>query len=114
VATPEPFPVGWQSRWHVATPEPSHIGRRVWSHETRGSTGALLCWVAGLVARGDARALPHREAGLEPRDTCRHRSPSMSSGVLNAMGHMAMPELSDTGSGSGATGTRDDTGAYQV
>jgi hypothetical protein len=67
-----------------------------------------------LVARGDARALPYREAGLEPRDTCRHRSPSMSNGVLSVMGHMAMPKLSDTGSGPGAAGTRGDTGAYQV
>jgi hypothetical protein len=51
---------------HVTTPEPSHTGRRVWSHGTRGNTRALPCWVAGSVARGDARALPHREVDLEP------------------------------------------------
>jgi hypothetical protein len=51
---------------NVVTPEPSHTGRRVWSRRTRGDTGALPCRVAVPVARGDARALPHREAGLEP------------------------------------------------
>jgi hypothetical protein len=31
-------------------------------------------------ARGDARDLPHREAGLEPWDTWQHRSPSLPGG----------------------------------
>jgi hypothetical protein len=43
--------------------------------------------------RDDARALPHREAGLKPQDTCRHQSPSLPSG----MGHMATSEPSRIG-----------------
>jgi hypothetical protein len=31
-------------------------------------------------ARGDAKALPHREAGLEPWDTWRHGSHSLPGG----------------------------------
>jgi hypothetical protein len=53
---------------HMATPEPSHTGRRVWSHGTRDNTRALPYWAAGSVARGDARALPHRKADLESWD----------------------------------------------
>jgi hypothetical protein len=91
--------------------EPSYTRRRVWSHGTHGDTGALPYRVAGLAARGDARALSHREVGLEPRDTWRHRSYSLSGGVPDATGHVAVPELSGTGSGSGAAGTHIDTGA---
>jgi hypothetical protein len=77
--TLEPFPTGWQARCHVATPEPSRTGRRVWSRGTHGNAGALPCQVACPVP--------------------------------DATGHVAMPELSDTGSWSGATGTRDDSRA---
>jgi hypothetical protein len=45
-------------------------------------------------APGDARALPHQEAGLEPG---RHRSPSLSGGGPGAMRHVATPEPSHTG-----------------
>jgi hypothetical protein len=48
--------------------EPSHTGRWVWSHGTRGDTGALPCRVAGPMTHGDVRALPHQEADLEPWD----------------------------------------------
>jgi hypothetical protein len=129
----------------VVMPKPSRVKRRVWSHRTHDSTGALPYRAAGPAARGDARALQCREvglepwdmwrhqspslpgggpggtwrrqsppasgAGLEPRDTWRHRSPSMSGGVPNATGHMAVLELSSTGSGSGAAGTHGDTRA---
>jgi hypothetical protein len=63
------------------------------------------------VARGDARSLPRWEADLEPRDTWRHQSPSLSSGVPGATGHVAMLELSDTGTRSGAVSTRGEIGA---
>jgi hypothetical protein len=59
---------------HVATLEPSYTGRRVWSHGTHGDIRVLPCRVAGPVARSDARALPHREAGLEPQNTCNTRA----------------------------------------
>jgi hypothetical protein len=61
VVTPEPFPTGRWARLHVATPEPFHTRKRVWSHGSRGDTEANPCRVAGLVAHGDARALLHRE-----------------------------------------------------
>jgi hypothetical protein len=44
-------------------------GRRVWSRETHGDTRALPYRVTGPAARGDSKALMHREAGLEPWDT---------------------------------------------
>jgi hypothetical protein len=62
-------------------------------------------------ARGNARALPHREAGLEPHDTWRHRSPSLAGGGPGATGHMAMPEPSCTGRRVWSRGTRGNTGA---
>jgi hypothetical protein len=37
---------------------------------------------------------PTPGAGLELRDTWRHRSPSQSGGVPGATGHVAVPELS--------------------
>jgi hypothetical protein len=93
---------------HMATLEPSHIRRQVWSRGTCDDTGALPCWAAGRVTRGDARALPHWEVGLEPQETWRHRSPSLpgggpsgtwrhkspptSRGGSRAMGHVATPE----------------------
>jgi hypothetical protein len=43
-------------------------------------------------ARGDDRALLHREAGLETQDTWRHRSPSLLGGGPGATGHMATLE----------------------
>jgi hypothetical protein len=49
---------------HMVTPEPFPTGWRAWWHR----------------ARGDTRALLHREAGLEPRDTWRHQSPSLPGG----------------------------------
>jgi hypothetical protein len=48
-------------------------------------------------ARGDTRALPHREVGLEPQDTWRHRNPSLLSGGPGGTGHMATLEPSRTG-----------------
>jgi hypothetical protein len=96
---------------HVATLEPSGTGRRVWSHETHGNIRALPHRVAGPVAHGDARALLHREADLLLWDSWQHQSPSLSGDVPSATGHMAMPELSDTRSGSGVTRTGGDTGA---
>jgi hypothetical protein len=49
---------------YMVMPEPSRTERWVWSRGTCGDTGALPCRVAGSVARGDTRALPHRETGL--------------------------------------------------
>jgi hypothetical protein len=49
--------------------------------------------------------------GSVPRGTWRHRSPLLAGGALCAMGHVAEPELSGTGSGSRAVGTRGGTGA---
>jgi hypothetical protein len=69
MTTLEPFPTGWWARRHMATPEPSHTGRQVWSHGTRGDTGALPCRAMGPVTRGNDRALPHQEVGLELWDT---------------------------------------------
>jgi hypothetical protein len=50
----------------------------------------------GHGARGDAWALLHREAGLEPQDTWQHRSSSLPGGGPGAMGHVAMLEPSCT------------------
>jgi hypothetical protein len=64
------LPSGWSSGMgHMATSEPSRIGRRVWSRGTLDDTIALPCRVVGQVARGDARVLPHQEASLDPQDT---------------------------------------------
>jgi hypothetical protein len=66
---------------HVVMPGPSRTRRRVWSRMTRGDTGVLPCRVAGgwrarcHGARGDARALPHRERVWSHEDMRRHRSP---------------------------------------
>jgi hypothetical protein len=112
----EPFPTGQRARWHVATPEPSRIGRWVWSCGTHCDTVALPYRVVSLVARDDVRALPHREADLMPWDMCPLRSPSLSDDVPSAMGHMVMSELFNTESEFAAVGIRGDTGAffYQV
>jgi hypothetical protein len=48
---------------------------------------------------------------MEPWDMWRHQSPSLSGGVFGAIGFMVVPELSGTGSESGATGTHDNIGA---
>jgi hypothetical protein len=84
----------------MVTPEPFPVG---W-------------WARCHGARDNTRALSHWEAGLELWDTWRHWSPSLSSGVPGATGHMVMPELSDTRSGSGAAETHDGTRAlpYRV
>jgi poly(3-hydroxybutyrate) depolymerase len=68
---------------HMVTPEPS-LARR---------------WVRCHGACSDDRTLLHQEAGLELWDTWQHQSPSMSSGVLGATGHVVMPELPGTRSG---------------
>jgi hypothetical protein len=46
------------------------------------------------MARGDTRALPHQEAGLELWDTWRHQSPPSPGGGSGATGHVAMAEPS--------------------
>jgi hypothetical protein len=52
-------------------------------------------------ARGGSEALPHQEAGLEPQDTWRYRSPT---GRWSwCLGHVATPEPSYAGGGPGAT-----------
>jgi hypothetical protein len=79
----------------MATPEPFSAGWQARWHR----------------AHGDARALPHWEAGLELWDTWRHRSPSLSGGVPGATGHVAIPEPSGTWSRFGAAGTRGYIGA---
>jgi hypothetical protein len=61
IETPESFPIGRQARLHVMTLEPFCTRRRVWSYRAHGDTGALPCRVAGPVACGDDRALPHQE-----------------------------------------------------
>jgi hypothetical protein len=52
-------------------------------------------------ARGGSRALPHQEAGLEPYDTWRNRSPTERWSWC--LGHVVMSEPSCTGGGPGAT-----------
>jgi hypothetical protein len=82
------------------------------SHEACGGTRACGYGVVGHVvtlepfptgwrarchgARGDVRALPHQEAGLELRDMWRHRCSSLSGGGQwggsGATGHVTTPE----------------------
>jgi hypothetical protein len=62
-------------------------------------------------ARGDARALPHQEAGLEPQDTWRHRSPSLLGDEPSAMGNVVTLESSCTGKWVWSRGTCGDTKA---
>jgi hypothetical protein len=75
---------------HLATPEPSHTERRVWSRGTHGDTGALPCrgggpdgmghmttvepfcterWVWSHGTCGDTGALPYQVACPVPRGT---------------------------------------------
>jgi hypothetical protein len=60
---------------------------------------------------GDARALPHREAGVEPQDTWRHQSPSLSGGGPGGKGHVATLEPSHTRRRVWSRGTHGNTGA---
>jgi hypothetical protein len=69
VTIPEPFSTRRRARPHVAMPEPSCIGRRVWSRGTRDNIGALLCRSVGLTTRGNVRSLPHQER-VRSRGTC--------------------------------------------
>jgi hypothetical protein len=60
---------------------------------THGYTlGAESHW-----ARGGCRALPQQEAGLEPQDTWRYRSPAGRWSLC--LGHVATPEPSCAGGG---------------
>jgi hypothetical protein len=54
---------------HMATPEPSHTGRRVWNHGTRGDTGALSGRVACPMPHGTWRCQSSLApgVGLEPQ-----------------------------------------------
>jgi hypothetical protein len=52
-------------------------------------------------ASGGSGALPHQEAGLEPQDTCRYRSPAERWSWC--LGHVATPEPSCAGGGPEAT-----------
>jgi hypothetical protein len=61
----------------------------------RAHPGAESYW-----ARGGSRALPHQEAGLEPYDTWRNRSPTERWSWC--LGHVVMSEPSCTGGGPGA------------
>jgi hypothetical protein len=64
-------------------------------------------------ARGDVRALVHREAGLKPWDTWRFQSPCLPGGGPGATGHGMTSESSRTEGGSRAVRTRGDTGAIR-
>jgi hypothetical protein len=70
-----------RTMWHVATSEPSRVGRRVWHRGARGDAGALPCW----------------EADLEPWDTWQHQIPPLPGGGPGATGHVATPEPSCAG-----------------
>jgi hypothetical protein len=48
-------------------------------------------------ARGDVRALLHREASLGLQVTWRHRNPSLAGGGPGGMGHVVTLESSRTG-----------------
>jgi hypothetical protein len=93
---------------HVVMPEPSRTGRQVWSHGTRGDTGALPYRAVGPAVRGDSRALLHREA-VWSRGTrsdtgaipCRAVGPT-TSGDVRALTHLEQVW---------SRGTPDDTGA---
>jgi hypothetical protein len=63
---------------YMVTPEPSLDGRRARCHGTRHY----------------ANAVPHREAGLEPRDVWQHRSPPSLGGGLGVTGHVVTPKPS--------------------
>jgi hypothetical protein len=63
------------------------------------------------VTRGDAKALPHQEAGLESWDTWQHWSPPLLGGGPDAMRHATIPEPSRTRRQVRNRGTRGDTGA---
>jgi hypothetical protein len=88
---------------HLVTPKPSRTGRRVWSCGTCGDTGALPCWEADPTARGDARALLHREVDLEPWDMWRHRSHSLPSGGPGRMWRLQSPPAPGGRSGAAVT-----------
>jgi hypothetical protein len=79
----------------VATPEPSPAEGRAWCHGTRG----------------EGKALPHWEVGLEPHDTWRHWSPRLPGGRAGATRHVVMPEPSHTGRRVWNCGTCGDTRA---
>jgi hypothetical protein len=101
---------GLRATGHVAALEPSHTKRRVWSHRTRGNTGALwavvlvprshcnarafLCmgWAWSHEARGDSGDLSCRVTGSVPRGMWQHWSPFMAGGMHGASGHMTTLE----------------------
>jgi hypothetical protein len=66
---------------YMATPEPSLDGRRARCHGTHHY----------------ANTVPHREAGLEPRDVWQHQSPPSLGGDPGVTGHVATPKPSRAG-----------------
>jgi hypothetical protein len=85
--------------WHVATPEPSRVGRRVWSRGTRGDTRALL-WDASVVPPDmwRRRSPPVPGGGVWCRGTCGDVGALLCQEAgSGAMGHVAMPEHSRAG-----------------
>jgi hypothetical protein len=102
---------GPRATGHMAAPEPSHSRRRVWSHRTRGDTGALPGGDPGASVTWQRQSLPAQGAGLEPRGTWRLRSPLLPGDGLSASGHVATPEPFPGRWRALCHGARGDTGA---
>jgi hypothetical protein len=60
---------GVRATGHMAALEPSCTIKRVWSHRTRGDTGALSGGGPGASVTWRRLSLPAQGVGLEPRDT---------------------------------------------
>jgi hypothetical protein len=102
---------GPRATGHVAALEPSRTRRRVWSHWTRGGTGAQPGGGPGASITWQHQSLPAQGAGLEPRGMWRLRSLLLPGDGLGASGHVATPEPSPSGWRARCLGARSDTGA---
>jgi hypothetical protein len=82
---------GTRATRYVVVPEPSRTRRRVWSHRTRGGTGALPGGGPGASVTWRRQSLPAQGAGLEPRGMWRLRSLLLPGDGLGASGYVATP-----------------------
>jgi hypothetical protein len=88
---------------HVAAPEPSRTRRQVWSHRTRGDTGALPDGGPSASVTWRRLSLLAQGVGLE--------SPLLSGDGLGASVHVATPEPFPGGWRARCLGARGDIGA---
>jgi hypothetical protein len=89
---------------HVAAPEPSCTGRRVWSHWTHGDAGALPSGGPSALDMWRCQSLPMQGTGLELQDTWQLRSPPPPGVGFSAMGYVVTTEPSIPGGEFGAVG----------